>query len=73
MKGTGVLVTKRTPSGRLHPNLWECGGQVREGESFGEAVARQLREEAGVRVNPVRVLGAYEIPMPESEQSKIPE
>lgn len=73
LEGKRVLVIKRSPSRKLYPNLWECGGgQVEAGESFEQAVTRQLREEAGVRVNPVRILGTYEIPAQESGQGKIP-
>lgn len=70
--GNKVLVLKRSPSRRLFPNLWECGGgQVNSGENFEEAVIRQLREEAGIAVRPIEVVGTYEIPIM-GDQRKIP-
>ena len=57
-----VLIVKRSSSRRLCPNLWECGGgQVNPGENFEDAVVRQLREELGVIVEPLRVVNTYEI------------
>jgi 8-oxo-dGTP pyrophosphatase MutT (NUDIX family) len=68
-----VLVLKRSLSRRLFPGLWECGGgQVNPGEGFGEAVARQLREEAGVITEMLGPAGIYDIFLPEGEQKKIP-
>lgn len=71
--GDKVLVLKRSPSRKLYPNLWECGGgAVRPGENFEEAAIRQMKEEAGVIVKPLNAFKTYEIPMPDSEQKKIP-
>lgn len=68
-----VLIAKRTAARKFYPNLWECGGgQVRAGEDFKEAVKRQLSQEFGIIVEPIKVLGVYDIIAPELEQKKIP-
>ncbi len=73
IKEDKVLIVKRSSSRRLYPNFWECGGgQVEVGENFEEAVKRQLKEELGVIVEPIKILKVYEISIPDSEQKKIP-
>lgn len=68
-----VLIAKRSPERKLYPELWEySGGQVEAGENFEEAVIRQMKEEFGIIVKPVKVIGTYEISNPASEQKKIP-
>lgn len=68
-----ALIVKRQPTRRLYPGKWECGGgQVRSGESFTEAVKRQIREELGVVVEKVIIFGTYDIAVPELDQKKIP-
>ena len=68
-----VLVARRGLERKLYPGLWECGGgQMKPGENFEEAVKRQLREELGVLVSLVGVVGVYEIEAPETSQEKIP-
>ena len=67
-----VLALKRSPYRELYPNLWECGGgQVNRGESFDEAVKRQLKEEAGIILGYMKPFGTYEIKI-DSEQKIIP-
>jgi ADP-ribose pyrophosphatase YjhB (NUDIX family) len=53
-----VLLTRRTDNGR-----W-ClpGGQMEAGESVLEACAREVREETGLQVRIVRLLGVYSNP-----------
>ena len=71
--GDNVLVLKRSPTRRLYPNLWECGGgAVWPGENFEEALKREMKDEAGVIVEPIMSLKTYQIPVPDSEQKKIP-
>ncbi len=40
------------------------GGRVRTGESDAQAVAREVREETGLRVEPGRLIGSVERPGP---------
>jgi 8-oxo-dGTP diphosphatase len=71
--GDNVLVLKRSPSRKLYPNLWECGGgAVWPGENFEEALKREMKDEAGIIVEPIMALKTYEILVPDSEQKKIP-
>ncbi|MCX6741894.1 MAG: NUDIX domain-containing protein [Candidatus Pacearchaeota archaeon] len=68
-----VLVVRRSSAKRLYPSLWECGGgQVNTSENFEEAVKRRIKEELGIIINPIKVLGIYQIPTPKLEQKKIP-
>lgn len=68
-----VLLLKRTPQRRIYPGVWECGGgQVRPGETFKEAIKRQMKEEANLEVEPVFVFGVYYIPTPYLGQKLIP-
>lgn len=65
-----VLVLKRSPSREFYPNLWECGGgHVKANESFEEAIVRQMKEEAGVIVDPIGTSDTYVI---EKDGKKIP-
>jgi 8-oxo-dGTP pyrophosphatase MutT (NUDIX family) len=67
--GDLVLVAKRAQNREIYPNLWECGGgQVKEGESFEEAVLRQLEEELGVKAKVIAPFKAYEI-LPKGEKA----
>ncbi len=71
--GDKVLVLKRSPSRKLFPNLWECGGgAVWPGENFEDALAREMKDEAGIIVKPVMALKTYEIMTPGFAQKKIP-
>ena len=68
-----VLIAKRSSRRKLYPNFWECGGgQIESGENFIEAVKRQLEQELGIIVEPIRIFKTYEILTPNSEQKKIP-
>src|SRR6185436_11811839 len=54
----GVLLQRRSDNG-----LWGLpGGGVEPGESVREAVAREVREETGLEVEPLRVIGVYSAP-----------
>ena len=54
----GVLLQKRDDNG-----LWGLpGGSVEPGESITEAVVREVREETGLDVEPVRLIGVYSSP-----------
>ncbi|QKT03035.1 Nudix family hydrolase [Ectothiorhodospiraceae bacterium 2226] len=58
-----VLIAQRPP-GKPYPGYWEFpGGKVEDGESFADALARELEEEVGIHVEQarplLRVLHAY--------------
>lgn len=58
--GPRCLIAKRAGTRKLYPNLWECGGgQVKAGESFPQALARQMREEFGLEVEVLFPFGDY--------------
>lgn len=48
-----VLLGLRSPDKHAHPNAWDLpGGVIEHGESELDALARELREELGVSVQP---------------------
>lgn len=54
------LIAKRTASRALFPSLWECGGgQVKAGETFPDALLRQIHEEFGLEAEVLFPLGDY--------------
>jgi ADP-ribose pyrophosphatase YjhB (NUDIX family) len=54
----GVLLQRRDDNG-----LWGLpGGGVEPGESVTDAVAREVREETGLEVEPLRLIGVYSAP-----------
>jgi len=57
-----VLIAQRTDDRHLYPGQWECGGgRVNDGESFNDAVKRQIFEEFRIDVEPFDLLETYEI------------
>ena len=58
LRREGVLLQKREDNG-----LWGLpGGGVEPGESVTEAIVREVREETGLEVEPVRLIGVYSSP-----------
>ena len=54
----GVLLQQRSDN-----RLWGLpGGGVEPGESVAEAVVREVREETGLEVRPIRLIGVYSSP-----------
>jgi 8-oxo-dGTP pyrophosphatase MutT (NUDIX family) len=46
-----VFVQRRSPQRRLFPNCWDIvGGHLEDGESFDEALRREITEETGWRI-----------------------
>ena len=49
--GDRILLAHRSPTRRWYPDVWDLpGGHVQDGEEERAAVARELAEELGVRV-----------------------
>lgn len=48
-----VLLVHRSASKRWYPNVWDFpGGHLEPGESSGEALVRELREELSIEIAP---------------------
>ncbi len=51
-RGGKVLIARRAPNKKMG-GLWEFpGGKIEKGESAGEALKRELKEELGIDVDP---------------------
>lgn len=54
-----LLVAKRAP-GQTMAGLWEFpGGKIQDGETREDAIVREIREELGCEVRPIRSLPAH--------------
>lgn len=68
-----ILIAKRSSKRELFPGKWECGGgQVRPGESFEEAIQRQMFEEFNLSVEVIAIIGTYQIHPTSPQKTKIP-
>ncbi|MFI5616587.1 NUDIX domain-containing protein [Streptomyces sp. NPDC051567] len=57
-----VLLARRSAGARDEPGTWDTGaGALEHGESFEEAVAREVREEYGVDPLSVEVIGVRNV------------
>lgn len=55
-----VLCTHRDPAKKSAPGMWEnSGGSVLQGESSGQAILRELREETGLALTPEEIRFFY--------------
>jgi len=58
VESNGRWLVARRSEGRVFAGLWEFpGGKVEEGESAAEAAVREVREETGLEVRPIALLG----------------
>ena len=52
------LILKRSMAKDFAAGAWECvTGRVDQGEGFGEALHREVREETGLTIKPISILG----------------
>jgi 8-oxo-dGTP pyrophosphatase MutT (NUDIX family) len=62
VRGGRVLLVHRSPHKHAYPDTWDLpGGVVEPGESMIEALARELREELAVEIDPACVSPLCEV------------
>ena len=67
------LLLKRSELSTFFPGAWETpGGKSDEGESFTEALMREVREEAGLEISLDGLVGASEFELPEKKSEGKP-
>jgi 8-oxo-dGTP diphosphatase len=65
-EGDRCLLLRRTTTSQGNPGRWDFpGGKVETGESFDRSVVREVREETGLEIFIVRVVGFAESESPE--------
>jgi isopentenyl-diphosphate delta-isomerase len=65
-----ILVTKRTKTKDFFPGYWSIvlGGHVHSGETYYEAVIREIEEEANLKVNPF-FISSFKKRIPEEKEN----
>jgi 8-oxo-dGTP diphosphatase len=64
-----LFITKRGKKAKNEQGKWEIpGGSVELGETFEEAVKREIREELGVKIAVLEILGMWDHIIPEDKQ-----
>ncbi|MCD4781883.1 MAG: NUDIX domain-containing protein [Candidatus Omnitrophica bacterium] len=55
------LLLQRSATSKNHPGYWEFpGGKIDPGESFDVALEREIKEETGLTVSLIKVMGSAE-------------
>ena len=67
-----VFVSQRTDNKEFYPGYWSIvfGGHVHAGESYEDAVASELEEEAGIRAKPA-VMGSFKKRFDEKDKENV--
>jgi isopentenyl-diphosphate delta-isomerase len=67
-----VFVSQRTDNKEFYPGYWSIvfGGHVHTGESYEDAVQRELEEEAGIRAEPA-LMGAFKKRFDEKDKENV--
>jgi 8-oxo-dGTP diphosphatase len=67
-----LLVAKRAP-GQSMAGMWEFpGGKIRDGEKPEDAIVREIREELGCGIRPIRLLTAHTHDYPDLTVTLVP-
>jgi mutator protein MutT len=65
-----VLLGRRAASREFYPDVWDVpGGHLEPGETSGQALVRELREEIGVTPTAWASLGEFREPLPDGSES----
>lgn len=60
-RGDKYLIGLRSPNAKYFPLSWDFpGGKLEPGEDPYDGIAREVMEETGLIVKPIKVLGVYE-------------
>ncbi len=60
-KGDKILLIKKSDKVDIYPGRWDLpGGRLDPGESWNEGLAREVREETGLRINFIREVREWE-------------